>query len=112
MGSVKKEGSSWYFVAELGIDPLTSKRKRKKQRGFKTKKDAEKALALIEAEVYKGTYFEPSSIYFKDHLYDWFKMKRSSISIQTANVYEGYIKNRIVPLLGHVQLSKLTPMLL
>lgn len=112
MGYVKKEGSSWYFVAELGIDPLTGKRKRKKQRGFKTKKDAEKALALIEAEVFKGTYFEPSSIYFKDHLYEWFKVKKNSINIQTAQVYENYMNNRIIPVLGHVQLSQLTPMLL
>ncbi len=80
MGYVKKEGSSWYFVAELGIDPLTGKRKRKKQRGFKTKKDAEKALALIEAEVFKGTYFEPSSIYFKDHLCEWFKVKKTVLT--------------------------------
>ncbi|PLT33943.1 Arm DNA-binding domain-containing protein [Bacillus sp. V5-8f] len=29
----------WYFVEELGLDPLTGKRKRKKQRGFKTKKE-------------------------------------------------------------------------
>lgn len=47
MGSIKKEGSTWYFVAELGLNPLTGKRKCKKQRGFKTKKDAEKALANV-----------------------------------------------------------------
>lgn len=112
MGSVKKEGSTWYFVAELGLDPLTGKRKRKKQRGFKTKKDAEKGLALVEAEVYKGVYLEPSTIYFKDYLVDWFKIKRNSVGIQTAEVYDGYIQNRIIPPLGHIQLSKLTPMLL
>lgn len=49
MGSVKKEGSSWYYVTELGLNPLTGKRQRKKVWGFKTKKDAEKALALVEA---------------------------------------------------------------
>jgi hypothetical protein len=45
MGQIKKEGSSWYFVAELGKNPITGKRKRKKQRGFKTKREAEAALA-------------------------------------------------------------------
>ncbi|TCN18945.1 Arm DNA-binding domain-containing protein [Mesobacillus foraminis] len=38
MGQIKKEGLSWYFVVELETDPLTGKRKRKKQRGFKQKK--------------------------------------------------------------------------
>lgn len=111
MGQIKKKGSSWYFVAEVGKDPLTGKRKRKKQ-SFKTKKEAEKALALIEAEVYKGVYLEPSNTYFKEYLYDWFKIKKNSVGIQTAEVYSGYIKNRIIPPLGHIQLSRLTPMLL
>ena len=30
MGQIKKEGSSWYFVAGLGKDPITGKRKPKK----------------------------------------------------------------------------------
>lgn len=112
MGQIKKEGSSWYFVAELGTDPITGKRRRKKQRGFKTKRDAEKALALLEADVYKGTYFEPSSMLLKDHIIDWFKSKKNSISIQTANTYEAYLKNRIIPYIGHVQLAQLSPVLL
>ncbi|UNL85724.1 tyrosine-type recombinase/integrase [Priestia koreensis] len=110
MGQIKKEGTSWYFVAELGIDPLTGKRKRKKKRGFKTKKDAEKALAIIEAEVYKGVYFEPSTILFKDHLLEWFKIKRNSINFQTADTYQSFIVNRIVPSLGTIALSALSPL--
>lgn len=109
MGQIRKEGSSWYFVAELGTDPLTGKRKRKKQRGFKTKRDAEKALALIEADVYKGTYFEPSSIAYKEHLLDWYKSKKNSINIQTAGTYDSIIHHRILPSLGHESLSSLTP---
>lgn len=112
MGQIKKEGSSWYFVAELGTDPITGKRRRKKQRGFKTKRDAEKALALLEADVYKGTYFEPSSIQLKEHVSDWFRSKKNSISIQTAITYEAYLKNRVIPYIGHVQLAHLTPALL
>ena len=112
MGQIKKDGSTWYYVAELGIDPLTGKRKRKKKRGFKTKRDAEKALALIESEVIKGTYFEPFHITFEEHLNEWFKIKRTTINTQTAEVYQGYMKNRIIPVLGDTQLSKLTPVLL
>lgn len=114
MGYVKKdeERNTWYFVAELGPDPVTGKRRRTKRCGFKSKKDAEKALALIEAEIFKGTYFKPSNTPFKDHLYEWFKVKKNSINIQTAQVYENYMNNRIIPVLGHVKMSQLTPMLL
>ena len=109
MGQIKKDGSSWYFVAELGVDPLTGRRKRKKKRGFKTKKAAEKALAVIEAEIYKGVYFEPSSIPFKDHLLEWFKIKKNSINFQTADTYQSFIVNRIIPSIGYVSLSALSP---
>ncbi|KIL80154.1 tyrosine-type recombinase/integrase [Bacillus badius] len=112
MGYVKKDGSSWYYATELGTDPVTGTRKRKKKRGFKTKKEAEKALALVEAEVLKGTYFEQSNILFKDHLTDWFKTKKNSINIQTAQTYQSYLKNRVIPQLGCIKLAHLTPKLL
>ncbi|MFD1735412.1 tyrosine-type recombinase/integrase [Bacillus salitolerans] len=112
MGFVKKDGSSWYFMTELEPNPITGKRRRKKKRGFKTKKEAERALAMIEAEVHKGSYFEPSSIQFKDHLQDWFKSKKTSINIQTADTYQTYITNRIIPCIGHIKLSSLTPVML
>jgi integrase len=108
MGMVKKEGCSWYFQAELGKDPVTGKRKRKKQRGFKTKRDAEKALAQIEAEFFKGTYIEPSTMLYKEYMVDWFKGKKLSIGEQTSKVYENIIFGRIIPVLGNVPLSKIT----
>jgi integrase len=49
---------------------------------------------------------------FEDHLIEWFKIKKSTINPQTAQVYQGYMKNRIIPILGNTQLSKLTPVLL
>lgn len=112
MGYVKKEGASWYYHTELGRHPITGKRQRKRKRGFKTKRDAEKALAIIEADIYKGNYFEPSTALFKDHIENWYRSKRNNINIHTAETYEGYINNRIIPSLGHIQLSKLTPFLL
>lgn len=112
MGYVKKEGPSWYYVTDLGTNPLTGARKRKKKRGFKTKREAEKALALIEADFLKGVYFEQSNVLFKDHLKDWFSTKKNNINIQTAQTYQSYLKNRIIPYLGQVKLAELTPKLL
>ena len=112
MGYVKKEGASWFYSTDLGPDPITGKRRRKKKRGFNTKRDAEKALALVEADVYKGSYFEPSSIEFQDHIKNWYKSKRNNINVHTAETYEVYINNRIIPSLGHVPLSKVSPVLL
>jgi integrase len=112
MGFVKKEGSSWYFQAELGIDLVTGKRKRKKQRGFKTKREAEKALSLVEAEVNKGTYFEPSKMLYKDYIEQWFKGKQTTLGQQTKTVYRGNINHRIIPKLGQIQLAHITPLVI
>ncbi|WP_255574612.1 site-specific integrase [Halobacillus sp. Nhm2S1] len=110
MGYVKKEGSSWMYVTELGKDPGTGKRKRKRKRGFKTKRDAEKALSVIEAQIYEGTYLEPSKKLYKDYLLnDWFRMKRASIGEQTIGTYMTVVHKHIIPNLGHMPMSTIHP---
>jgi integrase len=51
-------------------------------------------------------------VLFRDYLADWFKGKRTTIGSQTTKNYENYMKNRIIPLLGHYSLSKLNAMVL
>lgn len=106
-GSVKKEGKSWYYVFSLDND-ANGKRKQKKKRGFKTKKEAQKALAEAINDLNKGTYIEPSNTKYKNYLDQWFNTKQNTIGIQTAKVYKDYIKNRIIPALGNFTLSKLS----
>ncbi|MBU8880617.1 site-specific integrase [Bacillus sp. FJAT-29790] len=110
MGYVKKGNASWYYVAEVGINPVTGNRKRKKKSGFKTKREAELALAQIETEVSHGSYVEPSNMLYKDYLLEWFKGKRNSIGEQTVVVYENILNSRIIPSLGHFSLSKINAM--
>lgn len=53
----KKDGKTYYqFQAYLGIDELTGKMKTTTKRGFKTKSEAELALARIKVEVSEGKY--------------------------------------------------------
>lgn len=106
-GSVKKEGTSWYYVFYLEKD-ANGKRRQKKKRGFKTKKEAQKALNEAINAINKGIYVEPSNALYKDYLEQWFTTKKNSIGIQTAKVYENYLKGRIIPTLGSYSLSKLS----
>src|SRR3954453_4121789 len=84
------------------------KRKQKKKRGFKTKKEAQQALAEAINAINKGTYIEPSNILYKDYLDQWFSTKQNSVGIQTVKVYKHYLKSRIIPALGSYTLSKLS----
>ncbi|WCK54760.1 site-specific integrase [Aneurinibacillus sp. Ricciae_BoGa-3] len=108
-GSVHKEGSTWYYMLELGKDQQ-GKRKRKKKRGFKTKREALKELAEAETALNKGVYVEDDQLTLGEYLQFWLK---HYAKINTAErTYEGYcsmIHAHIIPALGHFKLSKLTP---
>lgn len=105
-GSIKKDDHGWYYVVDVGTN---GKRKQQKRR-FKTKKEAEKALAEVNYALSKGTFQEPSKILYKEYLEEWFQTKQNSIGIQTAKVYKDHLNGKILPALGNLPLSKITTM--
>lgn len=109
-GSVKKDKKTekYFYIVDIGIDPLTGKRKQKKKRGFVTKKEAENALTMLLSEVHTGTYLEPSKLLYGEYLESWFNTKKHSVGIQTVKVLKGYLNSRIIPSLGNIKLAKLT----
>ena len=58
-GRVFKRSDTWSFVVDLPSSPDGRRRQRKKG-GFRTKKEAEAALAALLTDVQKGTVLEPS----------------------------------------------------
>ncbi|PGE14999.1 site-specific integrase [Bacillus toyonensis] len=109
-GSVKKDKKTgkYFYTVDIGIDPLTGKRKQKKKRGFTTKKEAENALTKLLSEVHTGIYVEPSKLLYGEYLESWFNTKKHSVGVQTAKVLRGYLNSRIIPSLGTIKLAKLT----
>ncbi|PEB46347.1 hypothetical protein CON34_22085 [Bacillus thuringiensis] len=105
--SVKKDKKTgkYFYIVDVGIDPLTGKRKQKKKRGFTTKKEAENALTKLLSEVHTGAYVEPSKLLYSEYLESWFNTKKHSVGIQTAKVLKGYLNSRIIPSLGNYQIS-------
>lgn len=107
MGHVRKEGNSWYYAVDLGVD-ANGKRKIKKKRGFKSEREAKKALLEIESQINKGVYVEPSNILYKDFLDDWLKDKYVSVKKSTHTTYTHMVNGHIVPTLGNLRLSDIT----
>ncbi|PEW38891.1 hypothetical protein CN431_20100 [Bacillus cereus] len=101
-----KKIGKYFYIAGIGIDPLTGKRKQKKKREFTTKKEAENALTTLLSEVHTGTYVEPSKLSYGEYLESWFNTRRHSVGIQTAKVLKGYLNSRIIPSLGNIKLAK------
>ncbi|MDR6124066.1 integrase [Bacillus sp. SLBN-46] len=109
-GTIKKDGTSWYVLYDLGKDPVTGKRKQKKKRGFRTKKDAEKYLSEQLNAIEKGTYFEPKDITFGEYLDYWLeKHAKPNTAVRTLEGYNYIIQQHLKPSLSNIQIAKLQP---
>jgi integrase len=103
-----KNNGTWYYSVDLGRKS-DGGRNQKKKGGFRTKKDAEAALVEVVAAVNHGTYIEPSNQLYKDYLPIWIDTKRPFIERLTTEGYESYVRLHIVPYLGSLPLSRITP---
>lgn len=102
-GNVRKDNetkkSSWMYVVEMGKHS-NGKRKQSRNRGFKTKKEAQAALTKKIHELNSGTYVEPSKEPLSDYLARWIENKKPHINASTYDNYECNLKNHILPELG------------
>lgn len=71
-GSVIKRGDTYTYIVDVGINPISGKRKQKTKGGFRKKKDAEAALRKILAAIDDNKYVEPSNETFSSYVEHWF----------------------------------------
>lgn len=104
-----KNGETRYeFPAYLGIDPLTGKQKRTMKRGFKTRKEAELALARLKLDVANGTYKKERAETYQE-VYDlWVVQYENTVEESTFVKTTGIFKNHILPEMGKYKIEKLT----
>lgn len=88
-GSFYKRGNTWSFMIDIGKDPATGERRQKGKGGFKTKKEAQAAAALLHAELTKGTYVEESKHTFEEVATKWMEAYKN-----TGRVKDGTVRIR------------------
>lgn len=108
-GHVRKQGSTWYVVVDLPRDRVTGKRKQKWHSGFRTKRDADKALTDILSRLDQGTYVEPTKRTLAAFLDEWLVAVRPTLRASTHATYETIVQTHIAPRIGSVALQSLTP---
>jgi len=103
-----KNGELRYeFPAYLGVDPLTGKQKRTMKRGFKTRKEAELALAQIKIDVANGTYRKERAETYQE-LYDlWISQYEKTVEESTFVKTTGIFRNHILPAMGTYKIEKI-----
>ncbi|MDA7028578.1 site-specific integrase [Bacillus sp. CLL-7-23] len=102
-----KNGYTWYFVMDIGIDPRTGKRKQLKRRGFATKAEAEKACRELMNKLSKGLDIEKENILFKEVQALWYKEYKQTVKVSTLRARKSEI-DHLLNYFGDIKLKKIS----
>jgi integrase len=106
-GSIFKKDDHWAFRVDAGISSETGKRRQLLRQSFKTKREAETALAAAQQSVEQGSVVSKSSMKVDAFLDQWLASQQGRLKASTHHSYVVTSK-RIRSGLGHVQ--ALTPL--
>ena len=109
-GSIRRRSkNSWELTIDLGHD-AGGKRKRKYVSVKGTKKLAEQKLRELLSATDKGIPIDSRKITLGEWLQKWMdEYVVPTKSQKTRERYGGVIKNHVAPMLGRIELSKVTP---
>lgn len=111
-GHVRKRGTLWAVVVDLPRDPISGKRKQRWHSGFKTRKEADKALTEILSRLDQGAYIAPTKKTVSEFLDEWLADTKRTIRASTYSTYETLIRTQIKPRIGSVRLQDLNSFVL
>jgi integrase len=106
---IEKRGDAWRIVLELGHD-ANGKRIRRIRTYKGTKRDAQSYANRLLQELETGTYVERSKLTLSEHLERWLTdYAEPNVSGKTFERYGQIVHNDLLPALGHLPLTALTP---
>lgn len=109
-GSVIKRDKSYMAYYYTG-EKINGKYVRKSKSGFKTKKEAQRFLRSVIADIEAGLKVQGSEVLMKNFLSEWLDIYRNTPGL-AENTYRGYltnINNHIIPVIGDIKLNTLKP---
>ena len=108
-GTIRQRADGrWEGRVTLGTNPGTGKPIRKSVYGA-TQKEVRQAMQKILVEVDEGIYTQPSKLTVKQWSEEWLREYTPDVKPSTRARYESDFRNHILPALGSVKLSALTP---
>lgn len=108
-GRVFKRGETWSYMVDVGKD-LDGRRKQRLKGGFKTRREAERALRETLAALDTGSYVDPNSETVAGYLRDrWLPaVQPPRLAPSTWAGYRWELERRVIPRVGMLKLQELT----
>lgn len=104
-----KCGKTWSFVVDIGLNPKTGRRKQVTKAGFKTKEEAELAVANLLNEIRQGTFFEESNILFRDYADIWLQKYIERVKPKPGTIrVRKYSITKLLTYFNHLKLRSIT----
>ena len=103
-----KNGELLYrFKVYIGLDPLTGKELRTTRSKFKTKKEAELALARLKLEIARGDYKKVQAETYQEVYELWIETYENTVEESTFVKTVGLFRNHILPAMGTYKIDKI-----
>jgi hypothetical protein len=109
-GQVLERGDTWSYGVDL--PPAPGRRRQRKKGGFRTRKEAEAALAALMTDAQNGKVVEVTRQTVASYLEEWLATVTPSLRPTTVQGYEHSVRSWIVPYIGGVRLQAVTPQVL
>jgi integrase len=118
LASIEKRGEySYRLTASAGYDSKKKKIRKRKvielDPGLTPKqieKELERQALLFDEEVKRGTYLDGNQISFAEFVQRWLSSyAEKELEPKTVYRYKEMLESRILPVIGHIKLSKLQP---
>jgi integrase len=105
-GHIRKRGNSWSVVVDHDRDE-DGKRRQKWHSGYRTKRDAERALTEILNRIGSGTYVDPGRQTMTEYLREWLVAIQRTVRPGTWTSDRSNVARHVVPRLGGRELRQL-----
>lgn len=86
MAYFRKRGDKWSFTVDIGVDPISGKRKQKTSSGYATKKEAQAEANKILHELGTGTYIKETEVSFTAYGEEWIEAYKATGRVKKSTV--------------------------
>lgn len=105
----RRDANSWRIKFEVGPrDPLTGKRRTKRETVQGSRRDAQRRLTQRLSEIDNGTFLDPTRRIVAEHLNQWLACL-DHLAHKTRARYRALAEQQIIPHLGSIALQRLRP---